>query len=390
MEQFDLSIVMPCLNEERTLGVCIRKAKTFIEKAGINAEVIISDNGSTDDSVRISQELGARVVPAEKKGYGFALMSGIEAAKGRYVIMGDADDSYDFSELSGIYGKLTEGYDLVMGNRFKGGIRPGAMPFLHRYLGNPVLSFVGRLFFNTGIGDFHCGLRGFSKNAYQRMGLCTGGMEFASEMIVKSSILGLKMAEVPIILHPDGRDRKPHLRTWSDGWRHLRFMLLFSPAWLFLYPGIVLMGLGLIGTILLSFQDLQLKHVRLGISTLLFAYLFIILGFQLVSFFISSRIYSIHMGVFPESPGMAKLQRYLTLERGLIAGALLLLTGAVLAFLSFFYWYRQGFGDLDPYHNLRLLFPALTFIVLGVQIILSGFFLSALNISTQHGRAVRQ
>jgi glycosyltransferase involved in cell wall biosynthesis len=349
-------------------------------------EVIVSDNGSTDKSVAIAESLGARVVSASQKGYGFALMAGIDNAKGKYVIMGDADDSYDFSNLSDIYEKLESGYDLVMGNRFKGGIMPGAMPFLHRYLGNPVLSFIGRLFFSAHIGDFHCGLRGFTKNAYEKMNLRTGGMEFASEMVVKSSILGLKITEVPIILHPDGRDRKPHLRTWSDGWKHLRFMMLFSPAWIFLYPGIVLMCLGLLGIGLLNFQDLQINQVRLGISTLLFAYLFIILGFQLSSFFLTARMYGTNMGVFPASDNMRKIQKYVSMEKGLILGSFLILLGVLFAALSFLDWYQTGFGDLNPYHNLRLLFPALTLIILGTQIIFSGFLISALQISTQHSR----
>lgn len=386
MRQPDLSVVMPCLNEERTVGACIQKALSFAAQHGVEMEVIVSDNGSTDKSVEIAESLGARVVSASQKGYGFALMAGIDNASGKYVIMGDADDSYDFSNLSGIYEKLESGYDLVMGNRFKGGIMPGAMPFLHRYLGNPVLSFIGRLFFGAHIGDFHCGLRGFTKNAYEQMNLRTGGMEFASEMVVKSSILHLKITEVPIILHPDGRDRKPHLRTWSDGWKHLRFMMLFSPAWIFLYPGIVLMCLGLLGIGLLNFQDLQINQVRLGISTLLFAYLFIILGFQLSSFFLTARMYGTYMGVFPASDSMRKIQKHVSMEKGLILGSLLVLLGFLFAALSFLDWYQSGFGDLNPYHNLRLLFPALTLIVLGTQIIFSGFLISALQISTQHSR----
>ena len=253
----DLSVVMPCLNEAETLAVCIKKANTFFDTNSINGEVIIADNGSTDGSQDIALNLGARVISIPQKGYGNALKGGFENASGTYIIMGDADDSYDFSNLSPFVEKLKEGNDLVIGNRFKGGIKKGAMPFLHKYLGNPVLSFLGRLFFKSSIGDFHCGLRGFSKEAYGKMQLTTSGMEFASEMIVKSHLLNLKIAEVPIILYPDGRSRKPHLKTWSDGWRHLRFMLLYSPKWLFLLPG---MAYDVIGLYAIDFVDYKSNH----------------------------------------------------------------------------------------------------------------------------------
>ncbi len=377
----ELSIVMPCLNEERTVGVCIEKALGFLHSNGIAGEVVIGDNGSTDDSVRIAESLGARVAATAKKGYGFALMAGIKAAQGRYIIMGDADDSYDFSALGEMLEKLRAGHDLVMGNRFQGGIKPGAMPFLHRYLGNPVLSMLGRLFFKIPVRDFHCGLRGFSKEAYSRLNMQTGGMEFASELVVKASLQKFKIAEVPVILYPDGRDRKPHLRTWSDGWRHLRFLLLHSPDWLFLYPGLFLLLIGITGAAILSFGDIRIEHVRLGIHTLLYAYLFIMVGFHFLSFFMVSRLFGIDTQLFPQPKEYHKVRKLVTLETGLIVGFILLLAGIFLSAINIYDWKQTGFGDLEPNHNLRLLFPSITFILIGIEIILASFILSFIKIS---------
>ncbi len=377
----ELSIVMPCLNEERTVGICIEKALRFMRANGIAGEVVIGDNGSTDGSVCIAESLGARVASTPKKGYGFALMAGIKAAQGRYIIMGDADDSYDFSALGEMLEKLRAGHDLVMGNRFKGGIKPGAMPFLHRYLGNPVLSMLGRLFFKIPVRDFHCGLRGFSKEAYSRLNMQTGGMEFASELVVKASLQKFKIAEVPVILYPDGRDRKPHLRTWSDGWRHLRFLLLHSPDWLFLYPGLFLLLIGITGAAILSFGDIRIEHVRLGIHTLLYAYLFIMVGFHFLSFFMVSRLFGIDTQLFPQPKEYHKVRKLVTLETGLIVGFILLLAGIFLSAINIYDWKQTGFGDLEPNHNLRLLFPSITFILIGIEIILASFILSFIKIS---------
>ncbi len=377
----ELSIVMPCLNEERTVGACIEKAFGFLRTQGIAGEVVIGDNGSTDASVRIAESLGARVAPASKKGYGFALMAGIKAAQGKYVIMGDADDSYDFSALGEMLEQLRAGNDLVMGNRFKGGIKPGAMPFLHRYLGNPVLSMLGRLFFKIPVRDFHCGLRGFSKDAYNRLNMQTGGMEFASELVVKASLQKFRIAEIPVVLYPDGRDRKPHLRTWADGWRHLRFLLLHSPDWLFLYPGLFLLIVGVSGAVVLSFGDVRLEHIRLGIHTLLYAYLFVMVGFHFLSFFVVSRLFGIDTQLFPQPKAYHKVRKLVTLETGLIAGFALLFVGILLSAINVYYWKQTGFGDLEPNHNLRLLFPSITCILIGIEIILASFILSFIKIS---------
>ena len=345
----------------------------------------MADNGSTDGSQAIAEAEGARVVPVEAKGYGNALMGGIEAARGRYVIMGDADDSYDFSALGPFIEKLRKGNDLVMGNRFRGGIAPGAMPALHRYLGNPVLSGLGRLFFCCPVGDFHCGLRGFSREAFGRMKLQTTGMEFASEMVVKATLLGLRIAEVPTTLSPDGRSRPPHLRSWRDGWRHLRFMLLFSPGWLFLYPGLLLMivGLGVGGWLLPEAR--QLGGATLDVNTLAYSALAVLLGFQSVLFAVFTRTFVSTQGLGPESRILNKLYRYVTLETGLIVGGVLILlglTGSVAATLG---WSEVDFGELNPSEVLRQVIPSVLAIALGFQIVLASFFLSVLGLKCRGG-----
>lgn len=376
----ELSIVMPCLNEAETLAVCINKAQSFFERQNISGEVIIADNGSTDGSQKIATDLNARVVNVPQKGYGSALRGGIEAANGKYVIMGDADDSYDFSNLMPYVIKLREGYDLVMGNRFKGGIKKGAMPFLHKYLGNPVLSFIGRLFFKSKIGDFHCGLRGFSKEAYYKMELKTTGMEFASEMIVKSSLKDLKITEVNTILSPDGRSRPPHLNTWRDGWRHLRFLVLYSPNWLFLIPGLLLFIFGIITSSFLLFGTVSIGSVNFGVHTLLFTSGFILIGFQFILFYGLTKVFTVENELLPKSNKYDKLFKLINLEKGLIVGAILVIIGIILSFSAYFDWQAINYGDIENTSTLRSVIPAITLMLLGVQVILFSLFFSILGL----------
>jgi glycosyltransferase involved in cell wall biosynthesis len=376
----ELSIVMPCLNESETVEICVKKALKSIELHGIEGEVIVADNGSTDDSQQIAAAAGARVVPVKDKGYGNALIGGIEAARGKLIIMGDADDSYDFTNLMPFLEKLREGYDLVMGNRFLGGIKPGAMPFLHRYLGNPVLSGIGRLFFRIPIGDFHCGLRGFTKAAYERMDLHATGMEFASELVLKASLLGLRIIEVPTTLSPDGRSRPPHLRTWRDGWRHLRFMLIYSPRWLFLYPGFILIALGCLGMLWLWPGPRRVYSISFDISTFLYAAMAVMVGFQAVAFAIFSKIYGTNAGLLPENPMLNRLFRYFTLEVGLVVGTVLVLLGMGGSIYAVRLWGESSFGPLQPSKTLRTVIPAILMLVLGGQVILSSFMLSILGL----------
>ena len=375
----ELSVVMPCLNESLTLGTCIQKARDTMFRLGIAGEVVVADNGSRDGSQEIAEKLGARVVPVMQRGYGSALRAGIAAARGKYVIMGDSDDSYDFTQLGAFMEKLTEGYDLVMGNRFQGGIRPGAMPFLHRFLGNPVLSWLGRLFFGCPVGDFQCGLRGFRKESVDKLELQTTGMEFSTEMVVKATLFKLKIAEIPATLSPDGRDRSPHLRTWRDGWRYLRFLLLYSPRWLFLYPGLSLMvtGIGL-GSWLMP-GPRTVGGVTFDYDTLLFAAMMVLVGFQSVNFATFTKMFAIHDGLLPDDPKLKSMYRYLTLETGLIAGTLLILMGAGVWVFGLNYWRSHNFGNLDPDHSLRIVIPGLVALTLGMEIVLSSFFLSVLR-----------
>jgi len=375
-----LSVVMPCLNEAETLAICIKKAQGFFVQSGIVGEIIIADNGSTDGSQEIAKSLQAHVVVIPEKGYGAALRGGITAARGKYIIMGDADDSYDFSDLSVFVTKLKEGNDLVMGNRFKGGIAEGAMPFLHRYLGNPVLSFVGRLLFKTPIGDFHCGLRGFSKEAFERMELRTSGMEFASEMVVKASLLKLKITEVPIKLHKDGRTRAPHLNTWTDGWRHLRFLLLYSPKWLFFIPGLLLMLSGLVLTSILLFQPIHIASITLDIHTLLFSSFFVLIGFQFILFYGLTKVYTVENGLLPKSSKYDRLFSLITLEKGLILGFLLFFFGLGLALSAYFFWKELNFGNITTSSTLKVVIASGMTMLLGVQTILFSFFFSILGL----------
>jgi glycosyltransferase involved in cell wall biosynthesis len=377
----ELSVVMPCLNEAATVGVCVKKAIAALERHAIRGEVIVADNGSTDGSQQIARDFGARVLPVERRGYGSALQSGIAAARGRFVLMGDADDTYDFSQLDEFVGKLREGYDLVMGNRFRGKILPGAMPPLHRYLGNPVLTGLGRLFFKSSVGDFHCGLRAFRKDAIEQLGLRTLGMEFASEMVVKAAAFKLRVTEIPTTLAPDRRDRPPHLRTWSDGWRHLRFLLLYSPRWLFLYPGIALFGLGIALDAALLPGPISIGNIVFDVHTMLFAAMAILIGFQSVVFATFTKIFAISEGLLPEDARLTRMFKYITLEVGLVAGTLLILAGAGAWVLGLEYWRIRQFGPLDPEKTLRIVIPGVVCFTLGFQVILSSFFLSVLGMS---------
>ena len=382
MSRCELTILMPCLNEAETLERCILKARSFLERSGVSGEVLIADNGSTDGSQGIAQAHGARVVNVKDRGYGSALLGGIRAAHGKYVIMGDSDDSYDFSDLTSFVESLRQGQQLVMGNRFLGGILPGAMPPLHRYLGNPALTAVGRLFFRSACGDFHCGLRGFDRDAILGLDLQAPGMEFASEMVVKATVAKLRMAEVPITLSPDGRSRPPHLRSWRDGWRHLRFLLLFSPRWLFLYPGFAMFMFGLTAMAWLLPAPRVVGGVALDIHTLLYASLAVVIGFQSILFWIFAKIYGMREGIVPPDPWFNSALKTITLDNGLIGGGLLIVAGLALAVAALGSWQSSAFGALLPSETMRLVIPSATAILLGFHMIYGAFFISVLAIRT--------
>jgi hypothetical protein len=383
----ELTVVMPCLNEAETVATCVRKAVKFLADHGIDGEVLVADNGSTDGSRQLAADAGARVVPIPERGYGNALMGGIIAARGEYVIMGDADDSYDFTNLMPFITELRKGYDLVMGNRFKGGIAPGAMPPLHRYLGNPVLSFIGRLFFHSTSGDFHCGLRGFRRDSAIALGLQATGMEFASEMVVKATLAKQKITEVPTTLAKDGRSRPPHLRSWRDGWRHLRFLLLFSPRWLFFIPGLVLLLFGLVvgAVVTANPGPVSVGGASLDVDTLVACGACVDIGFQAILFWLFTQVYAGAEGFLPEQPKVQTLLGKLSLERGLILGAVVGLAGLVGLIFTLAYWQSHSFGGLNYEHALRLMVPSVTALVLSCQLILGTFFLSILGIKqTRH------
>ncbi len=376
---YELTILMPCLNEAETLGICIQKAKDFLKTYNIQGEILVADNGSNDGSPDIARAHGANLISVSTKGYGAALKSGIKAAKGRYIVMGDADDSYDFLNLMPFLTKLREGYALVMGNRFKGGICKGAMPFLNRFLGNPVLSFIGRTFFRSTLGDFHCGLRGFDRDTFLQLDLQGDGMEFASEMIIKASLNKIKTTEVPIRLFPDGRSRQPHLRPWRDGWRHLRLLLLFSPQWLFFIPGLTLITLGLILMSLLAIGPLKIGHATFDIHTILLSSVLTRIGVQAVFFSVFAQyVQSVRFSVKP-----SKLIRTFTLERGLAIGLTLLTTGSAIILWEIYHWAKLGFGHLAPTEIMRLLIPSSMFLIIGMQFIFGSFFMSLLNVYHQ-------
>ena len=386
-ESVELTILMPCLNEAETLALCIDKARAYLARSGIAGEVVIADNGSTDGSQAIAVSHGARVVPIAARGYGSALIGGIRGARGRYVIMGDSDDSYDFSRLEAFVERLREGWQLVMGNRFKGGIAPGAMPPLHRYLGNPVLTGIGRLFFRSPSGDFHCGLRGFDRTAILDLDLQTSGMEFASEMVIKATIGGLRITEVPTTLSPDGRSRPPHLRSWRDGWRHLRFLLLFSPRWLFLYPGLLAIGLGALTMLWLLPGPRRVSGVTFDIHTLLYASLAVNVGYQAIQFWTFAKLYGMREGFVPPDPVFRRFMGIATLERGLIAGLVLLILGLGIGIAAVSAWDTSQFGALSPGVTMRLVIPSATAILLAFQTAYGAFFLSVLEIRATRGSA---
>jgi glycosyltransferase involved in cell wall biosynthesis len=378
----ELTIVMPCLNEAETLAICIEKAQASLADNKIDGEVIVADNGSTDGSQEIARAHGARVVNVPIRGYGAALAAGIEAAQSPYVMMADADDSYEFGHAPRFLGELRRGNGLVMGNRFAGGIAPGAMPPLHRYLGNPVLSLLGRVLFNVPVRDFHCGIRALSKDAYEKIQLRTTGMEFASEMVVKASLLGVGIAEVPTTLKPDGRSRPPHLRTWRDGWRHLRFLLMYSPRWLFLYPGLLLIFIGLAAAIWLEPGERLGGKIHFDVNTLVYAMASILLGFHVVLFAVSAKIFAMVHGLLPPDPKFSRLFRYFTLETGLIVGAIAFLASLAASIWAVLLWKNTGYGPLNPDRVLRITLPAATGMVLGAEICFASFFLSMMG--TEH------
>ncbi len=382
-QQCELTILMPCLNEAETVAGCIADARRFIAEQGICAEVLIADNGSCDGSREVAVAAGARVIQVEEKGYGAALSAGIEAALGKFVIMADADGSYDFYAISPILNALRSGSQLVMGNRFKGGIASGAMPLLHRYLGNPVLSFVGRLFYGGPVGDFHCGLRGFRRESMLGLGLLAPGMEFASEMVVKSVINDFAVTEVPVKLRPDGRSRAPHLRTWRDGWRHLRLLMLFSPRWLFLIPGLLLLLIG--GTLLLwlLFAPLSFQHVKLGVHSMIYSGAAVIIGFQMLLFAVFTRMLGMRYGWLPHSPVYERVFTFLALERMVLLALVMMLSGGFLSVGAVNEWANLSFGNLDPADMMRRVVPAVTLILLGSVTFLSAFFMEALRMESQ-------
>jgi glycosyltransferase involved in cell wall biosynthesis len=381
----ELSIVMPCLNEAETVAQCIEKARLGIQRSDVRGEIIVADNGSTDGSQAIAEKLGARVVAVKEKGYGSALRGGINAASGKWILMGDADDSYDFSEITGFVKKFREGFELVMGCRLPmggGTIMPGAMPWKNHWIGNPVLSFIGQLFFKCPVRDFHCGLRGFTRVAFEKMDLQTTGMEFASEMVIKATLKRLKITEVPITLHQDGRSRPPHLKPWRDSWRHLRFMLLYSPRWLFLVPGLLLFVLGIAVSAALSCKTFHLGAVMFNVGTLAVACMTVIIGFQLVAFAFYTKVFAIAEGLLPDDPKLTRVFKVFTLEKGILLGLAILLAGIILLVRALWIWRQADYGLLPPEDNLRRLIPAVTLIVLGIQSVFSSFFMSVLGLKT--------
>ncbi len=379
-EHIDVSIVMPCLDEAETIAACVAEARAALEQAGISGEVIVADNGSTDGSRDLATRAGARVVAVSERGYGAAIRGGCEAAAGTFLVIGDADSSYDFGEAPRLVERLRTGADLVMGNRFRGGIEAGAMPWLHRWVGNPVLSFIGRRLFGGTIGDFHCGLRGLRRTAWSRLDLRTTGMEFASEMVIKSTLLGMTIEEVPVRLRRDGRSRPPHLRTWRDGWRHLRFMLLFSPLWLFAVPGVLLLAPGLLATCWLLSGPMQVGRIGLDIHTLLVASSLSLVGHQLLVFGAFTKQFAISEGFHPPTPAWSRFTRLPALEIGVVFGALCVVGGLAWLGSAVAGWEARGFGTLDPRTTMREVIPGVLLLMLGVQTVFASFFLGVLGL----------
>ncbi|HEX2073123.1 MAG TPA: glycosyltransferase [Geodermatophilus sp.] len=380
-QEIELSVVLPCLNEAETLETCIRKARGSLEALGVRGEVVVADNGSVDGSQAIAEAAGARVVPVRRRGYGAALRGGIRAARGRYVLMADADDSYALDDLGPFLTALRSGADLVMGNRFQGGIAPGAMPFLHRYVGNPLLSWAGRLFFRVPIGDFHCGMRAFRRDAVLRLGMQTDGMEFASEMVVRAGLTGLRITEVPTVLRPDGRSRAPHLNTWRDGWRHLRFLLAFSPRWLLLYPALTMLAIGSVSLVWLATGTVRIGGVSFSVHTMLACATLVILGLQVGGLALVSRAYAARLGLLPPSQRLEKWLHRVTLERGLILGAVSVLLGVAAFVAALAIWGSRGFGELDPVATLRIPILGMVLIVGGAQLAGAAFAISLTGIA---------
>lgn len=376
----ELTILMPCLNEAETVATCVRKARGFLERTGIDGEVLVADNGSSDGSPELARGAGARVVHIADSGYGRALIGGIRAAGGRFVIMADSDDSYDFSQLDAFVDGLRAGNTMVIGHRFRGGIRPGAMPLLHRYLGNPLLSFAGRLFFSSHIGDFHCGLRGVDRAAALKLDLHAPGMEFASEMIVKATLAGWRISEVPTVLSPDGRSRPPHLRSWRDGWRHLRFLLMMSPRWLMLYPGACLIGIGVSAELAILRGPIVIDGVGFDIHTMLYAAGSTILGVQLVLFSLLARAVGVLKNILPMSGQLARFLRVFTLERGILLGVSLGMAGLALAAYSVQSWAHARLAALDPATMMRVAIPSVTLMLAGAEIIFASFLLEFIDV----------
>jgi glycosyltransferase involved in cell wall biosynthesis len=384
-DTLELTILMPCLNEVETLAACIKKARTGLERSGAAGEILVADNGSTDGSIELAEKMGARVVHVKQKGYGNALRYGVEAARGKWVLMGDADDSYDFADIEGFLARLREGNELVMGCRLpRGGgtIMAGAMPWKNRWIGNPLLSFLGRLFFHSPAQDFHSGLRAFTKDAFERMELKTTGMEFASEMVIKATLKNMRIAEVPITLHKDGRSRPPHLKPWRDGWRHLRFMLIYSPRWLFLAPGVLLGAAGFVAANLTYWAPFKVHGVVFDAGSLMVACMWMIIGMQFVALACFTKVFAIAEGLLPDDPRFSSVFRYFTLERGIVLGAAVLALGIGILTRALWIWEQAGYGQLDPSQNLRRLIAAATLIVLGIQAISASFFMSILGLKT--------
>jgi glycosyltransferase involved in cell wall biosynthesis len=376
----ELTILMPCLNEAETVATCVQKARGFLARAGIVGEVVVADNGSCDGSQELARQAGARVVSIVSRGYGSALLGGIDAALGRYVIMADADDSYDFSRLDAFVEGLRAGNTMVIGHRFRGGIRPGAMPPLHRYLGNPLLSFAGRLLFSSGIGDFHCGLRGVERASTLKLGLSAPGMEFASEMIVKATLAGWRIAEVPTVLSPDGRSRPPHLRSWRDGWRHLRFLLMMSPRWLMLYPGAFLVTVGIAAELAILHGPIIIAGVGFDIHTMLYAAGATILGVQLVLFSLLARAIGVVKNLLPMTPTLSRFLSLFTLERGILVGLVLGMSGFSLAIYSIETWAHASLAALNPAAMMRVAIPSVTLMLAGAEIVFASFLLGFIDV----------
>ncbi len=377
----ELTILMPCLNEAETLAVCIRKAKTFLSENNIDGEVLISDNGSTDGSQDIAREEGARVVSTDIKGYGSALINGTKNAYGKYVIMGDADDSYDFLHLMPFVEKLREGYDLVMGDRFAGGIEEGAMPWSHKYIGNPVLSFIGRLFYNSRIRDFHCGLRGYNRESMLKLNLQTTGMEYASEMVVKSELNGLKIAEVPTTLSKDGRSRPPHLRSFRDGWRHLKFLFMYAPNWLLLYPGMFFLLLGLVLGGIIVVDKITINNINFSIHTLLYCACLIIIGLSILQMYMIVKVFAYNHDFLPKN--QIDWNHKIKEDRIIALGAGIVMIGIVLSIIALETWKSFSMGDLNAEETMRIVIPAVLCLIVGFQSIFTGFIVGVMKIRTK-------